>query len=150
MFLVPYNKRNRGLTNRPQEFFNIDSLFDDFFSDSFVPAFFGGDSQIKVDIKEKDNEYLIEADLPGVKKEEINVDLDNNRLTISVVKNEEINEEKENYIRRERRSGSYCRSFNVENVIEEQISAKFENGVLSLVLPKKEPKQGRKSSIEIS
>lgn len=149
MFLIPYNKRNRGLTNRPQDIFSIDSMFDDFFSDSFVPAIFGGDSQIKVDIKEKENEYLIEADLPGVNKEEIKVDLDNDRLTISVVKNEEINEEKDNYIRRERRSGSYCRSFSVENVVEDQISAKFENGVLSLVLPKKEPKQNRKNSIDI-
>jgi len=149
MFLVPYNKRNRGLTNKPQEVFNIDSLFDNFFSDSFVPAFFTGDSQIRVDIKEKENEYLIEADLPGVRKEEIKVDLDNDRLTISVEKNEEINEEKENYIRRERRSGSYCRSFYVENVMEDQISAKFENGVLSMVLPKREAKPGRKNSIEI-
>lgn len=149
MFLVPYNKRNRGLANRPQEVFNIDSLFDNFFSDSFVPAFFGGDSQINVDIKEKEKEFLIEADLPGVNKEEIKVDLENDRLTISVIKNEEINEEKDNYIRRERRSGSYCRSFNVENVVEDQISAKFENGVLSLVLPKKESKQSRKNSIEI-
>jgi len=149
MFLIPYNKRNRGLANRPQEVFNIDSLFDNFFSDSFVPAFFGGDSQIRVDIKEKENEYQIEADLPGVNREEIKVDLENDRLTISVEKNEEINEEKENYIRRERRSGSYCRSFYVENVVEDQISAKFENGVLSLVLPKKESKQSRKNSIDI-
>ena len=149
MFLVPYNRRNRGLANKSQDIFSMDSLFDNFFSDSFAPAFFSGDAQIRVDIKEQENQYLIEADLPGVKKEEIKVDLDNDRLTISVEKNEEVNEEKENYIRRERRSGSYCRSFHVENVIEDQISARFENGVLSLVLPKKEAAVSKKNRIEI-
>lgn len=149
MFLVPYNRKNRGLANRPQDAFNIDSLFDNFFSDSFVPGFFAGDSQIRVDIKEEEKAYIIEADLPGVKKEEIKVDLENDRLTISVVRNEEINEEKDNYIRRERRSGSYCRSFYVENVVEDQISAKFENGVLSMVLPKREAGVNKKNNIEI-
>ncbi|MDD4503817.1 MAG: Hsp20/alpha crystallin family protein [Clostridiaceae bacterium] len=149
MFLVPYGRKNRGLSKGPQDVFNIDNLFDNFFDDSFMPALFTGDNQIKVDIKENEKEYIVEADLPGVKKEEINVELSNDRLTISVARNEEINEEKENYIRKERRSGSYCRSFYVENVIEDQISAKFENGVLSMVLPKKESGGNKKNQIEI-
>ena len=114
-----------------------------------MPAFFAGDAQIKVDIKENEKEYIVEADLPGVKKEEINVDLNNDRLTISVTRNEETNIEKENYIRKERRSGSYSRSFYVENVIENQISAKFENGVLSMVLPKRESGVSKNKRIEI-
>ncbi|HCJ58054.1 MAG TPA: Hsp20/alpha crystallin family protein [Clostridiaceae bacterium] len=114
-----------------------------------MPAFFTGDTQMRVDVKENEKEYIVEADLPGIKKEEINVELNNDRLTISVERNEEINEEKENYIRRERRSGSFCRSFYVENVLEGQISAKFENGVLSMVLPKKEPGVNKKNKIEI-
>jgi len=122
MFLVPYGRKNRGLSERPHDIFNIDNFFDGFFGDSFMPAFFAGDAQIKVDIKENEKEYIVEADLPGVKKEEINVDLNNDRLTISVTRNEETNIEKENYIRKERRSGSYSRSFYVENVIENQIS----------------------------
>lgn len=149
MFLVPYGRKNRGLTNRSQDAFNIDSLFDNFFNDSFMPAFFTGDTQMKVDVKENEREYVVEADLPGIKKEEINIELHNDRLTISVERNEEINEEKENYIRRERRSGSFCRSFYVENVLEDQISAKFENGVLSMLLPKKEPGVNKKNKIEI-
>lgn len=143
MFLVPFNKRNRGLS------LMNDNFFDNFFSDSFMPAIFSGDNQIKVDIKENEKEYLVEADLPGVKKEEINADFNNGNLTIAVVKNEEISEERENFIRRERRSGSYSRSFYVENVQEDNISAKFENGVLSMVLPKKDAGIGRKSKIEI-
>lgn len=149
MFLVPYGRRNKGLANRPNDVFNIDSLFDNFFNDSFMPAFFTGDTQMRVDVKENEKEYIVEADLPGIKKEEINVELNNDRLTISVERNEEINEEKENYIRRERRSGSFCRSFYVENVLEDKISAKFENGVLSMVLPKKEPGVNKKNKIEI-
>ena len=149
MFLVPYGRKNRGLSERPHDVFSIDNLFDNFFGDSFMPALFAGDSQIRVDIKENEKEYIVEADLPGVKKEEINVDLNNDRLTISVTRNEEVNEEKENYIRKERRSGSYCRSFYVENVMEDKISAKFENGVLSMVLPKKESGVSKKNRIEI-
>lgn len=149
MFLVPYGRKNRGLAKRPQDIFSIDSLFDDFFSDSFMPAFFAGDAQMKVDVKENEKEYIVEADLPGVKKEEINIDLSNGRLTISVAKNEEINVEEDNYIRKERRSGSYCRSFYVENVVEDQIAAKFENGVLSIVLPKNDAGVNKKNRIEI-
>lgn len=149
MFLIPYGKRNRGLANRSKDLFNIDSLFDDFFNDSFMPAWFMGDNHMRVDVKENDKEYIVEADLPGVNKENINIELENDRLTISVEKNEEVNVEKENYIRRERRSGSFCRSFYIENVVEDQISAKFENGVLTIVLPKKEYTPKKRNRIEI-
>lgn len=149
MFLVPYSRRGRGLANRPHDVFSIDNFIENFFDDSFMPAFFAENSQIRVDIRENEKEYIVEADLPGVKKEEINIELNNDRLTISVEKNEEVKEERENYIRKERRSGSYCRSFYVENVLEDKISAKFENGVLSMVLPKKESGGSRKNRIEI-
>ena len=149
MFLVPYGRRSKALSQRPQSIFDIDSMFDNFFNDSFMPAIFTGDAQLKVDIKENEKEYIVEADLPGINKEEINVELNNDRLTIAVERKEEVNEEKENYIRRERRSGSYCRSFMVENVKQDDIAAKFENGVLSLTLPKKEAEVKKSSKIEI-
>ncbi len=149
MFLVPYGRRNKSLSQKPQSAFDIDSMFDNFFGDSFMPAIFTGDNQMKVDIKENEKEYIVEADMPGVKKEEINVELNDDRLTIAVERNEEVNEEKENYIRRERRCGSYCRNFAVENVKNEEIAAKFENGVLSIVLPKKEEEAKKSSKIEI-
>lgn len=149
MFLIPYGRRNRGLVNKSKDIFNIDSLFDDFFNDSFIPAWFMGDNQMRVDVKENDKEYILEAELPGVNKEDINIELNNDRLTIAVERNEEVNVEKENYIRRERRSGSFCRSFYIENVVEDQISAKFENGVLSIVLPKKDQTPKKRNRIEI-
>ncbi|MEA4848469.1 MAG: Hsp20 family protein, partial [Clostridiaceae bacterium] len=90
MFLVPYGRKDRGLSERPHDVFSIDNLFDNFFGNSLMPALFSGDGQIRVDIKENEKEYIVEADLPGVKKEEINVDLNNDRLTISVTRNEEV------------------------------------------------------------
>ncbi|SHI75367.1 Hsp20/alpha crystallin family protein [Lutispora thermophila] len=149
MFLIPYGRRNKSLANKSRDIFDIDNLFDDFFNDSFMPAWFMENTQMRVDVKENDREYIVEADLPGVNKENINIELDNDRLTIAVERNEEINVEKENYIRRERRSGSFCRSFYVENVIEDKVTAKFENGVLTIVLPKKEPTPKKRNRIEI-
>jgi HSP20 family protein len=149
MFLIPYGRRNKGLSQRPQSIFDIDSMFDNFFNDSFMPAWFTGDTQMRVDIKENEKEYIVEADMPGVKKEEINLELNNDRLTIAVERNEEINEERENYIRKERRSGSFSRSFYVENVKDDEIEAKFENGVLSIVLPKEKAGISKKNRIEI-
>lgn len=93
---------------------------------------------------------MVEAELPGVQKEEINIDLRDDRLSIAVQRNEQVNEERENYIRRERKSASMCRSFYVENVKSEDVKAKFENGLLTIVLPKREPGKpsGRRVAIE--
>lgn len=93
---------------------------------------------------------MVEVELPGVQKEEINIDLRDDRLSIAVQRNEQVNEERENYIRRERKSASMCRSFYVENVKSEDVKAKFENGLLTIVLPKREPGKpsGRRVAIE--
>ena len=147
--MTPYGRRNKGLSRRPQSIFDMDGVFDNFFSDSYVPSWFMGDNQMKVDIKENENEYIVEADMPGVKKEQINIELHNDRLTIAVETNEEVNEEKENYIRRERRSGSFSRSFYVENVKDDEIKARFENGVLSVLLPKEKSGISKRNRIDI-
>ena len=136
MFLQPQGKRKKG-SSYARNVFDIDHLFDEFLQDPIMPTWLTGGSQIKVDIRETDEEYLIEADLPGVKKEQLQVELDQNRLTISVVQDEQVQLEHEGYIKRERRSGSFSRSFYVENVNDERISAKFENGVLNMILPKR-------------
>lgn len=134
--IVPF--RNNKIQERGS-IFDIDNLFNDFFSD----ASFGlaGVSPIKADIKENDNEFIIEAEISGVSKEDIKLDLRDDRLTISVEKNEETKEERDNYIRRERRYGSCSRSFYVENVKHEDVKAKYDNGVLSVILPKSENKK---------
>jgi HSP20 family protein len=80
---------------------------------------------------------IVHCDLPGVKKEDIQVDLNDGILTISGSKSEDFKEEKENFYRRERSYGSFKRSMSVpRNITEEQINAKFNNGVLEVCLPK--------------
>jgi len=143
--LVPF--RNNGMIRR-RDPWNIDSIFESFFNDSIFPAFFSN-SDLKVDIKENDREFVIEADIPGANKDEINLEIDENKLTIAVNRNEEIREEQENYIRRERRNSSMARTFAVENIVPEKAKAKFENGVLTITLPKKETEIRRHKKIVI-
>ena len=142
--LVPF--RNRGLARR-EDPWDIDSIFENFFNDSLFPAF--GNAQMKVDIQETPKEFIFEAEIPGANKDEINLEVDDNRLTISVNRKEEINEKRENYIRRERRSSSMARSFAVENILPEKATAKYENGILTIVLPKKEETNPRYRKIDI-
>lgn len=134
--LVPF--RSGGADRRRRDLFDIDSIFENFINDAMFPAFYANSGQMKVDIKENEKEYIVEAEIPGVQKDEINLEIDEGRLTISVNKNEEVQEEKENYIRRERRSSVMTRSFVVDNIMAEKVSAKYENGLLSVTLPKKE------------
>lgn len=106
---------------------------------------------IKTDIKDTGDSYVIDAELPGYKKEEINVDVSDDILTISAEKHNEVNEEEKNgYIRRERYYGSVSRSFNISEVEASQITAKHENGVLTLTLPKKKEQIPQSHKIEIN
>lgn len=105
---------------------------------------------MKVDIKENDEEYVVDAELPGVNKNEINLEIHDDILTIAVNHNEEVKEERTNYIRKERRTNSISRSFQLENIKNEDITAKFENGILSIHLPKKEPGRVKTKKIDIN
>ena len=99
---------------------------------------------MKTDVKENENGYEVDIDLPGFKKEDINAKLDNGYLTISATKGLDKDEQDENgkYIRRERYTGSCSRSFYVgEDITEEDIRAKYEDGILKLAIPKKDAKQ---------
>lgn len=102
----------------------------------------------KLDVQEKDNEYLVDAELPGVKKEEIKIDLDEGRLTITVEREEKTEEEKKNYIHKERRYSSMSRSIYLAGAKKEGVTAKMENGVLNIIIPK-EPKPATKVDIKI-
>ena len=105
---------------------------------------------MKTDVKETDEGYEVDVDLPDFKKEEIRLELENGTLTISTQKTLENKEEKQGKVlRQERCSGSMSRSFYVgDYVTEEDIKAKYENGVLSLAIPKKEaPKAPEKKTI---
>ena len=129
-----------------------ENLFDDFMDDNFERNFFGSRNPLygkhsknlmKTDVKETDSGYELDIDLPGFKKDEITAHLEDGYLTVSAAKGVDKDEkDKEGrYIRRERYSGSMTRSFYVGNAVTEQdIKAKYEDGILSLSIPKKDPK----------
>lgn len=129
-----------------------ENLFDDFMDDAFERNFFGGRNPLygkhsknlmKTDVKETETGYELDIDLPGFKKDEISAHLEDGYLTVSAAKGVD-KDEKDNegrYICRERYSGSMTRSFYVGNAVtEEDIKAKYEDGILSLSIPKKDPK----------
>ena len=99
--------------------------------------------EMKTDVKEHDDRYEVDIDLPGFKKEEIQLNLENGYLTVTAAKGLEKEEEKKGkLIRQERWAGTLQRSFYVGEALEEtDIAARFENGVLSLQIPKKEEKK---------
>lgn len=130
-----------------------ENMFDDFFSDPFgmmVPqtrdALYGKHAKnlMKTDIRETDTSYELDIDLPGFSKDEITVQLENGYLSISAAKGLDKDQENKDgkYIRRERYAGSMSRTFYVgDQLTEQDIQAKFENGILQLTVPKKEAKQ---------
>jgi HSP20 family protein len=136
--LIPFGRKHlfgkRGVVSPWDE---LDRAFEQFFNHPFFPSIFHKDT-MKVDIKETEKQYIVEAEIPGVKKENIKLELDDDVLTIRVEQNEQIEEEGVNYIRKERKLTSFSRSFYVENVKHEDVSAKYENGILKVVLPKRE------------
>ena len=131
--LVPYVRRSNSL-----------SAFDPFRElDELERAFFGNSNESKLaafstDIKDKGDHYELEADLPGVEKDDIMIDLTDNVLTISAERHSEYeeNDKKHNYVRCERSYGSYQRSFDTTGIDTDHIEAEFKNGVLKLELPK--------------
>lgn len=147
-YLTPSSRRRNSLVRR-SELFDMDKFFNDFFSDSFIPGIFTLESSIRADIRETDNQYIIEAELPGVKKEDIKLELRDNALTIAVDYDEETKVEEKGYIRKERKTGSFSRSFYVGDIKHEDVTAKYDNGILTVELPKKEEVKEKKRSIEI-
>ncbi|PHV70027.1 heat-shock protein Hsp20 [Sporanaerobium hydrogeniformans] len=132
--LTPFNRNTvQRTTNDVTDFYNA---IDDFFNDSFFPLRNLRNDTFKVDIRETDKEYLIEAEVPGIKKEEIQLDYDKERLIIYVQRKQEVNEDKDNYIHRERRITSMQRSIYLKNIDEKAIEAKLEEGILRISAPK--------------
>ena len=146
--LVPFNRKS-GMSPR-NEFLDLNSFFDNFFNDSFTTGFFQTQHPIRADIRETEKEYVIEADMPGVKKEDIKLELRDGMLTVGVEHNEEVDDKGENYIRKERRYGSYCRSFQVEGVNQENVTAAYKDGVLTVNLPKTEETKPKTHRIDVN
>ena len=140
------------------------NLFDTFFSDPWFndpwyddrdvqkaqKKLYGhnGKRMMLTDIKESDKGYELEMDLPGFKKEEIKASVENGYLTISAAKglDKDAEDKKGKYIRQERYAGACSRSFYVGDVKPEDVKAKYESGVLTVLIPKEEPKKLTSSS----
>ena len=124
------------------------SLWDELFSPNFFTA---NASAMKTDIRETDKEYLLDVELPGYAKEDVQVTLNNGYLTIETKKNsEKENKENGNYIHKERYSVSASRSWYVGNVDQNMIKANFNNGVLTVSVPKDElPEKETRNIIDI-
>ena len=146
--LIPFNiRRNTDLARSSTDLYN---MLDDFFNDGLMP----GNRNLlkdtfKLDIEETEKEYLIEAELPGVKKEEIGLDVEDDNLCISVNRTEEDNKDGKNYIHRERRVTSMSRRVRLANVNLDEIKAKLDDGILTVTIPKDEKTStSRKINIE--
>ena len=135
------------LTNRD---YWAGDLFQDLFDDSMFNA--NNKHLMKTDIKEDEKKYDIEIEMPGFKKEDIKISLNNSYLTVEAnVEKKEEKEEKKHYIYHERYYGAMSRSYYVGNTIkEEDINAKFENGILHLEIPKKLKEVEEKKYIQIA
>ncbi|WP_019880011.1 Hsp20 family protein [Succinispira mobilis] len=133
--LIPFNRRknelfaNRSpLNNMLEDFFSDEGLFSrNFLRDSF-----------KVDVCDAEKEYVVQAEIPGVNKEDVEVEMEKGRLTIAVKKEENKEEEGKNYIHKERRTSAMSRSIYLADAQDSEITAKLENGILEVKVPKVE------------
>lgn len=128
------------------------SLFPEtrFFEDFMRPFFAASPvSSFRVDVKDEGDKFVLEAELPGVNRDSIVVDVNDGVLSIEAMWNENKKEDENGYVISERRSGSVKRSFNVENIEEGLITARYENGVLTLDLPKIQPEKKEPRKIDI-
>ena len=127
--MIPFeSRRNNALWNPFHEFENWErNMFRD------MPM-----AEFKTDVKDEGDHYLLEAELPGFQKEDIDLDVKDGVLTISAKHQEDNEHNSGHYVCKERRYGSFARSFNLEGIQEENITASYNNGVLELNLPKKQ------------
>ncbi len=144
--LVPLNRRKHDLLL--SDFNDFDHMLDDVFDEKWFSKKNLFSDTFKLDVQENENNYIVDAELPGVKKEDIDIKMNEGRLQISIEKEEVIEENKQNYIHRERRSRSLKRSIYLADADNEGITAKLDEGVLNLIIPKKE-KENRSKKIEI-
>lgn len=124
--LIPFERRNNGLFD----------YFDRMMNDNFFNEFEKGIAPCRTDILDQGDKFVLKADMPGYKKEDIKIGIEGDRLTISAEHNEETSSDQNNYIRRERRYGAVSRSFDIEGIDAGGITAAYDGGVLSMTLPK--------------
>ena len=135
--IMPYSRKNDDVARR-DGFSGIERFINDFFEDPFFDRVSALTNPIRADVKETDKEYVVEAELPGVNKDDIVIELNDDVLTLGVDVKSDKNEEDNGYIYKERQTGSYRRSFHVQNIKNEGITASYKDGLLVVTLPKAE------------
>ena len=139
--VTPFNKSVVRRKGEPETF---SDLIDDFFGDDFFPLRSLRYDTFKVDIREEDNAYLIEADMPGIKKEDIHLDYHDGLLDISIKHEESKEEETKQYVHRERKQTSMHRTLNLGDLDSDKIEASLKDGILSIKAPKTEVVETKK------
>ena len=133
--MVPFNRNKQSL--RPRGFEDFYHVLDDFFSEAWSPRSLARDT-FKIDVQEHDKGYYIEAELPGVEKDEIHLEMMEGRLTIAVNREENREEEEKHFIHRERRRTSMQRSIHLKDARNQDIKAKLDQGILKINIPKED------------
>ena len=124
--LMPFDRREGNL------FHYLDNLEKNLWGDLSADV-----SSFRTDVLDKGDRFVLEAELPGFQKEDIDIHVDGNTLTISAQHKEESEEKKDGkFVRRERKYGSFTRSFDISDIDQAKINASYDNGILSVELPK--------------
>jgi len=142
--LIPFNRRKTDIS--PYGAGSLQSMLDDFFSADWPFNRSLACDTFKVDVQENEKEYIVEADLPGYASNEIDISLNDGKLQISIIKQEDSEEKGKNYVHRERRCTSMVRNIFLAEASSEGTNAKLDNGVLTVTVPKEAKK---KTSVKI-
>ncbi len=128
---------------------NVFDVFDKMMNDSFFGGAERAFAPFRTDIIDEGDKYLLKADMPGFNKNDIQINVEGNQLTIQAERKEEQNENGKGYVRRERRYGALSRSFDIEGLDASKINASYQNGVLEVELPKPVEEKPTSKVIEI-
>lgn len=152
---ITSNLPSGNLITREEFFTPFDSMFDSIiqktipsFSEEFGVSFFGNNSYPKVDVTDHEDKIKIEAEIPGLSKDEVSVDFQEGILSISGTKREDSKSSEKKYIRRELKRSSFKRSFKINDSFRhDKIKADFKDGILFIDVPKREPEKPKKIKI---
>jgi len=123
-------------------------MFDNFFGDRWMQSRNISRDVFKIDVKDTEKSYIVEAELPGISKDQVDLSVDDKMLSITVISREEKDEENENYIHRERRTSSMSRKVRLQSANMNDVTAKLDNGILTVTVPKYD-ETAKASKIEI-
>ena len=140
--LIPFDRTIRHMTNF-DPFRELDNMERSFFGNGSVVSAF------RTDVSDTGDAFKLEAELPGFSKDDIKIDIENDCLTISAERKFDDEDKKKNFVKRERFYGSYSRSFDVTGIDTDAIEASYNDGVLTLTMPKKKAEVPASRRLEI-